>query len=84
VTETRSFVWRDPLTRQAEALHEREWRVPNEFRFDWHDVRFLIVPDSSWQRFYAEWIEDWAGEEYARVGGDPRRRHELRGPSGPR
>jgi len=30
-------------------------------------VKFLVVPDSSWQRFYAEWIEDWAGEEYGRV-----------------
>jgi hypothetical protein len=55
------------LANPSEWLHEREWWVPGEFRFDWPDVKFLVVPDSSWQRFYAEWIEDWAGEEYGRV-----------------
>ena len=25
------------------------------------------MPHLRWQSFYAEWIEDWAGEEYAAV-----------------
>jgi hypothetical protein len=55
------------LEKQSEWLHEREWRVPTEFRFEWHDVKFLIVPHPQWQAFYADWIERWAGEEYAMV-----------------
>jgi hypothetical protein len=55
----------DYLRTTSEWLHEREWRVPTEFRFDWDSVRFLIVPNSSWQLFYENWIASWAGEEYA-------------------
>ena len=58
---------RTDILRPSEWLHEREWRVPTEFRFGWHDVKFLIVPNTSWQRFYAERLEDWAGEDYATV-----------------
>ena len=57
----------DHLLTKSEWLHEREWRVPTELRFDWQDVKFLIVPDPHWQDHYASWIEDWAGEEYAAV-----------------
>jgi hypothetical protein len=55
------------LLTASEWLHEREWRVPTELRFDWQDVKFLIVPDPRWQEFYASWIESWAGAEYATV-----------------
>jgi hypothetical protein len=55
------------LTRPSEWLHEREWRVPGEVRFEWSDVRFLIVPHSGWQAFYATWISTWAGPEYGQV-----------------
>lgn len=51
----------------SEWLHEREWRVPTELRFDWDDVKFLLVPDRRWQNYYAEWIENWAGDIYAAV-----------------
>lgn len=57
----------DPLLTKSEWLHEREWRVPTELRFTWTDVKFLIVPNLQWQAFYAEWIADWAGDEYAAV-----------------
>lgn len=53
------------LTSQSEWLHEREWRVPGDLVFDWPDVKFLIVPHLNWQRFYADWIEGWAGDVYA-------------------
>jgi hypothetical protein len=55
----------DHLKTISEWLHEREWRVPDEFRFGWDNVRFLIVPNGEWQPFYAEWVAGWAGEEYA-------------------
>lgn len=57
----------DRLLTTSEWLHEREWRVPTELRFDWGDVKFLIVPHPRWQAFYANWIEGWAGGEYAVV-----------------
>jgi hypothetical protein len=57
----------DALSTPSEWLHEREWRVPTELRFSWEDVEFLIVPDLHWQSFYAEWLADWAGNEYASV-----------------
>jgi hypothetical protein len=34
------------------------------------DVKFLLVPHPRWQEFYASWIEDWAGPEYAAVFAD--------------
>jgi hypothetical protein len=46
----------DNLERKSEWLHEREWRVSNELRFGWDDVKFLIVPHERWQSFYADWI----------------------------
>ena len=55
------------LQRESQWLHEREWRVPTEFRFGWHDVKFLVVPHGGWQAFYASWIESWAGPEYSVV-----------------
>src|SRR5262249_39211617 len=55
----------DHLKTTSEWLHEREWRVPDEFRFRWDSVRFLIVPTAEWQPFYAGWIASGAGEEYA-------------------
>ena len=55
------------LSGESEWLHEREWRVPGDLHFGWADVDFLIVPHPKWQSFYASWIEDWAGEEYAYV-----------------
>jgi len=55
------------LRTTSEWLHEREWRVPLELRFGWGDVKFLIVPHAGWQAFYANWIEAWAGPEYAAV-----------------
>jgi hypothetical protein len=55
------------LLTTSEWLHEREWRVPTELCFDWPDVKFLIVPDPRWQEYYAAWIADWAGGEYAAV-----------------
>jgi hypothetical protein len=55
------------LANPSEWLHEREWRVPGDLTFGWNDVKFLIVPDISWQSFYASWIESWSGPEYAVV-----------------
>ena len=46
-------------------------------RFSWHDVKFLIVPDAGWQVFYASWIEDWAGPEYAQIPESSRRTFPL-------
>ena len=53
------------LDPSSEARHD--WAKPTELRFGWHDVKFLIVPHHDWQAFYANWIEGWAGEEYAAV-----------------
>jgi hypothetical protein len=57
----------DHLRTPSQWLHEREWRIPGDFRFDWVDVEFLLVPHLGWQAFYADWIESWAGEEYAAI-----------------
>jgi hypothetical protein len=54
------------LSAPSEWLHEREWRVPTRLDFGWDDVAFLIVPHHNWQSFYANWIEGWAGDGYAR------------------
>jgi hypothetical protein len=48
---------------RSEWLHEREWRVPRDLTFTWADVRFLIVPNESWQTFYGDWIAELWGEE---------------------
>ena len=61
--ETLSHHLRTP----SEWLHEREWRVPGDFRFRWTDVKFLVVPHVRWQEFYTRWIETWAGSEYGAV-----------------
>ena len=55
------------LSRPSEWLHEREWRVSGLLRFEWSDVRFLIVPHAGWQGFYASWISTWAGPEYGQA-----------------
>jgi hypothetical protein len=55
----------DHLSRPSEWLQEREWRVAGDLTFSWEHVDFLIVPHDEWQDFYAEWISDWAGEQYA-------------------
>jgi hypothetical protein len=55
----------DHLRTESQWLHEREWRVPGDLPFSWSDVKFLLVPNTSWQTFYASWIESSYGEEYA-------------------
>jgi len=57
------------LKTQSEWLHEREWRIPGDFSFDWEDIAFLIVPHPGWQAFYADWIRGWAGEPYSDIFG---------------
>jgi hypothetical protein len=37
--------------------------VPRDLTFTWADVRFLIVPNESWQTFYGDWIAELWGEE---------------------
>jgi hypothetical protein len=70
-----------PLENRSEWLHEREWRVPNEFRFDWRDVTFLVIPNTSWQQFYANWLTGRSGSKPARVS-TARRPPPRRGRSG--
>lgn len=55
----------DHLANESQWLHEREWRVPGDFPFNWGEVAFLIVPNLDWQATHAQQIELSAGEEYA-------------------
>ena len=55
----------EPSTANAHRHQARTAAGKDYPRFSWHDGKFLIVPDAGWQAFYASWIEDWAGTEYA-------------------
>jgi hypothetical protein len=48
------------LRSQSEWLHEREWRVAGELRFDWSEVAFLILPhtEPDYQVAYASWLAE--------------------------
>ena len=49
----------------SQWLHEREWRVPSQLRFGWHDVKFLIVPGEGWHAEFTEMVRWQAGDVYA-------------------
>jgi hypothetical protein len=70
----------DHLTNPSEWLHEREWRVPANFRFDWDDVAYVLATDA-WFDATEEQIRIEVDENYAgwfagiprvTVGGDGR------------
>jgi len=54
---------KDEWGRDVDYTHEREWRVPHEFPFEYNNVQFVILPDYKVMAEFPPEFKDAIGRE---------------------